>query len=121
MDREHSVTIGEIALEEAALPQTTSIEAEKCTLETDGNRLLEEQIRDLIHYRDLRKLYASRVFYFMCIWSALVFAIVIFRAFNADDFILSDIVLTTLIGGTTVSVIGLVGFMMQGLFHSKKN
>ena len=36
-----------------------------------------------------------------------------------EDFHLSDVVLATLCGGTTVSTIGLVGCIVRGLFGSK--
>ena len=82
--------------------------------------LLGQQIKDIIHYRELRKKYANRVFFFMCIWSALSFLILLFHG-CCKWFHLSDTILVTLTGGTTVSVIGLVGFIIQGLFNSKNN
>lgn len=84
----------------------------------DQYKFIQEQVKDLQHYRGLRDKYARRVFIFMCIWSGFVFAILITKGLSARHFTLSDTVLTTLVGGTTVSVVGLVGFMMQGLFHS---
>mgnify|MGYP000130016367 CR=1 FL=1 len=81
--------------------------------------ILKEELKDKQHYRDLRKTYADRVFNFMCIWCIVVFLIVIADAISVLSFFHIDTsVLCTLIGGTTISVIGLVGFMMQGLFHS---
>ena len=39
--------------------------------------VLKEELKDIQHYRDLRKKYADRVFVFMCIWCVFVFAILI--------------------------------------------
>ena len=85
--------------------------------------VLKEELKDIQHYRDLRKKYADRVFVFMCIWCVFVFAILITDAITLhtlpnEEFHVNTSVLCTLIGGTTISVIGLVGFMMQGLFHT---
>ena len=94
---------------------------EEYMFESNRNQLIAEQINDIRHYRELRKEYASKVFKFMCAWSGLMFTILLFKGFMGNCFELSDTVLVTLTGGTTVSVIGLVGFMMQGLFHSKNS
>lgn len=121
MEKKSKITIGKVANEESELPPSANVEFEMLDLDNESRLLLKEQISDLTNYRELRKQYAARVFLFLCTWSLLVFAIVLTRAFASSYFILSDIVLTTLIGGTTISVIGLVGFMMQGLFHSKRH
>ena len=95
---------------------------EKRKYEEDGemlaNQLVFQKIKDLEHYRKLRKTYAFLVFTFMCIWSALMFGIIINNKRCGLE--VSDIVLTTLAGGTSISVIGLVGFIVQGLFNSSK-
>lgn len=101
----------------------STVRDEACALQSQQVSLIREQIKDIPHYRALREEYAGKVFWFMCVWSGLAFLIIIAKGvLNAFgiNFDISDVVLTTLVGGTTVSVIGLVGFMMQGLFHSKK-
>jgi hypothetical protein len=116
------------------IEETTSLEENELEVEVDVDmepdfaskeefisyRHKEELLVDLVHYRELRKMFGNRVFFFMCVWCAIVFAIVIMAGCRGwFDFKLADGVLITLIGGTTASVIGLVGFVIQGLFHSK--
>lgn len=79
---------------------------------------LKERITNLQHYRELRKLYGGLVYGFMAVWSALVFAVIVAQGFGIGEFHLEVTTITTLIGGTTVSVIGLVGFILRGLFPS---
>lgn len=99
-------------------PAENRLNDEECReIENIKRRLLEEEIRDIVDYRDLRNKYANRVFWFMCVWSALTFAVLVTKGFW-ECFDLNDTVLVTLTGGTTVSVIGLVGFIIQGLFNS---
>ena len=93
---------------------------ELANFEKSRNEHLKEIINDIVHYRELRKEYAGKVFVFMCVWSGLMFLILIIKGFFKNNFDLDNTVLITLAGGTTVSVIGLVGFIIQGLFNSKK-
>jgi len=99
-------------------PAQSLFGAEQKDLSDQQTEALKEEIKDIRHYRDLRKKYADRVFGFMCIWCGLVFLILIANAAVHEYFHVETSVLCTLIGGTTVSVIGLVGFMMQGLFRT---
>lgn len=117
--------INKIIAEDAqSVPQTDKnsvrslFVAEQSALYNQQIEALKEEIKDIQHYRDLRKKYADRVFVFMCIWCGMVFSILIINTIAPEYFHADTSVLCTLIGGTTVSVIGLVGFMMQGLFHT---
>ncbi|WP_294591786.1 hypothetical protein [uncultured Rikenella sp.] len=107
---------------EATSPETrrdtSMIEDESRELSSDRDEYLQQLIEDLKHYRKLRNRYAGCVFVFMCFWAVIMFSMLFIKGFLGQCFTLSDTILTTLVGGTTVSVIGLVGFMMQGLFHS---
>ena len=78
----------------------------------------EEIIKDLIHYRGLRQKFSNKVFRFLTTWCICVLALILLSGFF-DTFKISDAVLVTLCGGTTVSAIGLVGFIVQGLFNNK--
>ena len=93
-------------------------------------REIRERCKDVKVNRELRKEYASKVYIFMCVWCGLVFLIIILDALTytpADScskdlsFRVSNTVMTTLIGGTTVAVIGLVGFIIKGLFSNPNN
>lgn len=76
----------------------------------------------------LKKEYSKKIYRFMCIWVIVVFVIIISDSITLlrlpinryISFDMSDNVLVTLIGGTTVSVIGLVGFIIKGLFPESK-
>ena len=99
---------------------------EEYSLEREQWREIHERCEDVKINRELRKEYAFKVFIFMCVWCIMVFLIVILDALtytpSTDKYIkdlsfqVSNSVLTTLIGGTTVSVIGVVGFIIKGLF-----
>lgn len=52
-------------------------------------------------------------------WSALLFVLLFFDGF-CPSFDIAPVVLATLCGGTTASAIGLVGFIVKGLFGSTK-
>lgn len=123
MNKQSNDILAKVARYEAKLPDSNLTESadEDRTFQAGKIDLLKEQITDVAHYRDLRSKYASRVFGFMWIWAAFVLVILLIRGFFPNCFTLSDVVLTTLVGGTTISVVGLVGFMMQGLFHSNNS
>lgn len=78
----------------------------------------EEINKDLTHYRLLRQKFSNKVFCFLSTWCICVLALILIAGFF-DTFKISDTVLVTLCGGTTVSAIGLVGFIVQGLFNNK--
>ena len=86
--------------------------------ENEKRQFIHEQIEDLRHYRDLRANFSSKVFNFLVGWCVSLLGLLVSQA-CCPDFHLSDIVLTTLCGGTTISSIGLVGFIVRGLFGSK--
>lgn len=111
-----------IKILEQSSPADTALERKEVyENESNRDRFLKEQIEDIKHYRELRKKYAFRVFGFMCVWSGVVILILLATGFDLWQFDLSNSVLVTLAGGTTASVIGLVGFITKGLFNSKNN
>lgn len=81
---------------------------------------LEEIIQDYASNRELREKYAAKVYLFLATWSAGVFLILVVNGFGLWGFTLADTVLSVLVGGTTISVIGLVGFIVRGLFASPR-
>lgn len=84
---------------------------------------LAEKLRDMQSDRTLRENFALRLFIYMCVWSGLILGIVILGSITAVDFKPDPKVLLTLVGSTTIQVIGLVYTMVKGLFiktpHSK--
>ena len=82
--------------------------------------ILQEEAKGVRQNRILKQFFAMRVFYFMCIWSGLLFSIIIVNGFS-EKLDISSVVEVTLAGGTTITTIGLVGFIVQGLFMKNKN
>lgn len=64
----------------------------------------------------LLKPYADRTFIFMCIYCGVVAALLIASGFKSSGFELEDGVLKVLTGTTGVTVIGLVGMVLTGIF-----
>ena len=65
--------------------------------------------------RRMRQIAAMCVFGFMCIWSLFLWGLIFWVGYK-NNFVYDSKVLITLIGGSSVSVIGLVGFVIKGLF-----
>jgi hypothetical protein len=65
---------------------------------------------------DLIKPYAKRVFNFMCVYCAFVGLAIVFDAFQIWSFNLEAGVMEFLVGSTAVTVIGLVGMVLTGIF-----
>jgi hypothetical protein len=60
--------------------------------------------------------YAKKAYNFMCAYSAMVGAILVLHGFKIFGFTLPDAVLSFLVGSTAVTVIGLVGMVLTGIF-----
>lgn len=85
-----------------------SLEEAKCACQLEKNK-------DIAHYRAMRKDIADKVYYFLVIWCIALFLILMFQGW-CQGFHLHEPILITLCGGTTISTIGLVGFIVKGLF-----
>lgn len=73
---------------------------------------------------ELRETYAPRTFKFLAWWMASVGAIVLLQGFGGFlwlKFKLSDVVLSTIVGGTAVAVVGLAHAVVKGLFGHRDN
>lgn len=66
--------------------------------------------------RILRTRYASYVFKFLVGYSGFCASVVLLNGFHAFGFALADGVVSTLVGSTAVSAIGLVATVVAGLF-----
>lgn len=90
--------------------------AEKAEAEAQSVR---EGNRDRRALRDLRFKYAKKVYRFLicyCIGAAII---VILDGFNTYGFEVDGSVLMIIVGSTAASAIGLVGFVVNGLFSSR--
>ncbi|GAB2206034.1 hypothetical protein ROS1_28500 [Roseibium sp. ROS1] len=65
----------------------------------------------------LRKKYASRVYWYLVVYSLIVALMVIASGFSWKGFSLPETVLGLLVGSTAVSAIGLVHAVVTGLFR----
>jgi hypothetical protein len=89
---------------------------------TSRNARLEDELLSLKRRISTSKLlddmiqpYADRAFTFMCVYCGVV-GLMLFASGNPGGFWLSDTVLSYLVGSTAVTVIGLVGMVLTGIF-----
>lgn len=83
------------------------------------NELLEAKIDDLVQDRDQRKTYSNRLFRLIVCWLMAIGLIVLLDGFSCIPFALSVPVLTTIIGSTTVAVLGLFAIVVNYLFPKR--
>ncbi|MDH3233959.1 MAG: hypothetical protein OEQ29_10560 [Alphaproteobacteria bacterium] len=81
---------------------------------------LKENNLNLQSTRKLRQSVARAVYWFMVAWSLAVLALLVLAGFKVFGFDLPPAVLAALIGSTTAGVIGMVAFLVKGLFPSAK-
>ena len=89
---------------------------EKKSLE---NARLRAEIADLVQDRDQRKTYGNRLFRLVVVWLSVNGLILLMHGFSFIPFELSVAVLTTLIGSTTASVLGLFAIVANYLFPKR--
>ncbi len=83
------------------------------------NQRLEAEINDLTQDRDQRKTYANRLYWLIVGWLIVVGLIMLLHGLSPISFKLSVTVLTTLIGSTTISVLGLFVIVANYLFPKR--
>lgn len=115
-----SITAGLSAVKSKDSPDTRDIE-ENNALARRKSRAeaasIEETNRDRRGNRVLRFRYAKAVYQYLC-WYSGGCALLLILA-GSSVLKLPDIVLTTIVGSTAVAAIGLVGFVVNGLFKSQ--
>lgn len=94
-------------------------EAEEDLLKEARTNHLQEQTKDLQSYRGLREKYASKVMDYLIWYSCVVLFLVIADA-GSPDFNIPENAVVTLVGSTAIAAIGLVGFVVKGLFPNEK-
>lgn len=72
--------------------------------------------------RKQRKEFASKIFYFLCVYMIVVFVLLLFAGIKGQGlcFTLSDTVLLALLGTTTANVISIFIVVAKYLFPNKK-
>jgi hypothetical protein len=91
------------------------IAQEKFELTTKVYRLEQELATKKI-LDDMIKPYAARALYFMCAYCFVVMIFLIMHGNSHNQFKLPESVLNFLVGSTAVTVIGLVGMVLTGIF-----
>ena len=107
------------SLEEKSLFQDGKIESHKEDYQYDINKRQGLENQRYEENTRLRTQYARKVVCFMYAYFTLVMAIIFLQGFSYRDFHIAEVALTTLIGGAFVSAIGLVGFVVKGLFPKR--
>ncbi|MDC1181950.1 hypothetical protein N8144_01365 [Planktomarina temperata] len=77
---------------------------------------LEQKLRTKDILDGLIEPYAGRAFNFMCVYSGLVGSVLLLDSFNISGFEMDPTVQAYLVGSTAVTVIGLVGMVLTGVF-----
>ena len=80
---------------------------------------LKQVIKDKELDRKLREQYSSRVIWYLWFYSGFVAIVIVVNGFCDSCWSVDFRVLMVLAGSTSVAAIGLVGFVIQGLFNSK--
>ncbi len=84
----------------------------------------EQDIEDRKDARKQRRKYAHRIFVMCCSWVCAVFVLLMFSGFGSYQhfrFHLSDQVILTAIGSTTVNIIGVFLIVVRFIFHDKEH
>lgn len=110
------LAVGDTNVTEADYRRALSrIGAEKDELQAE----LEEtrkRVRTIEILDDLIEPMANKAFVFMCAYAGIVALLLILHGFTGIPFTLPDSVLEFLVGSTAVTVIGLVGMVLTGIF-----
>lgn len=119
-----SVAPSQVGIEQISAAKTPPAEApDSKTLEEQGeldSAAHAEELASAKQDRGERKLYAARIFYLMCVWLALLFAVLALEGWEAGGFHLEQGVLLALIGGTTANVLGIFVLVARYLFWKPK-
>jgi hypothetical protein len=95
------------------------LQTENETLNAEVTRLKGKKTFDDVR-ATMAEPYANKVFYFLIGYCVFVGAILLLDGFPCFRFHISDVVLGVIAGSTAVSAIGLVGFVVSGLFGASR-
>lgn len=101
------------------LEMVGELSAENERLRADIENLKGQQTYDDVRTRMMEP-YAGKVFRFLIGYCAFVGVIILLSGFKIGGFEISDTVLGIIAGSTAASAIGLVGFVVSGLFGAAK-
>lgn len=97
----------------------SELAAENAALQAEVEKLRGKKTYDDVR-ADLMEPYANKVFWFLVAYCLFVGGLLVMKGFKLAGFDLSDTVAGIIAGSTAVSAIGLVGFVVSGLFGAKR-
>lgn len=100
---------------EAFIAKFTVVSNENFELKTEIDTL-KKRVRTAEILDSLIKPYADKAFIFMCSYCAFVAAVIIISGWKLGGFAQPEKVLGLMVGSTAVTVIGLVGMVLTGIF-----
>ncbi len=87
---------------------------------SNADEVHRNDMADRLADRNLRKEYAAKVYRYLVFYSAFVAILLVLEGYEVYSFDLSDNVVMLLVGSTAAAAIGLVGFVIKGLFPAPK-
>jgi hypothetical protein len=118
-----AVKAGKSAVERKSAPDPKD-NAESADLDNQKKlasvEALNQENKDKETNRDLRKEYANKVYFYLCGYSGVCAVVLLLSGWKIFGFELPATVLSLLVGSTAVAAIGLVGFVVNGLFKTQK-
>ena len=99
----------------STLERFSVLSNENIELKSEINAL-KQKLKTNDHLDGLIQPYAARAFWFMSLYCGFVALILILQGFHIWTFTLTDSVTQIIVGSTAVTVIGLVGMVLTGIF-----
>lgn len=114
---EHELDLGSIKVPDLSGADTSerAILQETSILDKDQQKLLALKAKNLQQDIDLRKQYANRIYWLLTGWLIGVVGVVVLH--GAEMLTLPTTVLTALVSGVSLGVIGLLATVAKYLFH----
>ena len=107
------INLGDVTALDQSKEGENAVSAEVRDLEQrKAEAQLQEQLEQIKH----RRRYAGRIFVFVVAWIVAIFAVLLAEGWELWGLDIADSVLVTLIGGTTVSVLGLFAIVANYFF-----
>lgn len=101
------------------LEYASQLSEENASLQAELDKIRGRKTYDDVR-ADLMEPYANKVFWFLVCYCLFVGGLIVMKGFKSGGFDLSDTVTGIIAGSTAVSAIGLVGFVVSGLFGAKR-